>query len=212
LFLKKFEQLCFPKGLVFQKHNSKPKFHPFIITREDGSRVYAGTLTFFELIEEESICNAMQSLQTMYDADTMNSKNALLTSLTHSLPANRSNRSYFSLNNSRHNNNFNNSSTNTTDQMNTTPVIIKSHSDSKNIENANEENENFTDEVNLLSTPNTTNTINSAATHHNQHLNHDSSMKLISNFEHVLKSSNGTYINNLRLNFSNNNSRYVFFI
>ena len=90
----------------------------------------------------------------------MNSKNALLTSLTHSLPANRSNRSYFSLNNSRHNNNFNNSSTNTTDQMNTTPVIIKSHSDSKNIENANEENENFTDEVNLLSTPNTTNTIN----------------------------------------------------
>jgi hypothetical protein len=62
-------QLCLPKGLVFQKHYSKPVFHPFIITREDGSRIYGGTLKFFELIEDESICNAMQALQTMYDAE-----------------------------------------------------------------------------------------------------------------------------------------------
>lgn len=66
-------QLCLPKGLVFQKHNTKPKFHPFIITRMDGSRIYGGTLTFFELIEDDSICNAMQSLQTMYDAELSHS-------------------------------------------------------------------------------------------------------------------------------------------
>ena len=39
----------------------------------------------------------MQSLQTMYDADSMNSKNTLLSRLGHSLPSNRSiNRSFFS--------------------------------------------------------------------------------------------------------------------
>ena len=67
-------QLCLPKGLVFQKHYSKPGFHPFIITREDGSRVYAGTFTFFELIEDDAICSAMQTLQTMYDAESSNLK------------------------------------------------------------------------------------------------------------------------------------------
>jgi hypothetical protein len=69
-------QLCLPKGLVFQKHHSKPVFHPFVITREDGSRVYGATLKFFELVEDESICNAMQSLQTMYDAEYTNSSNS----------------------------------------------------------------------------------------------------------------------------------------
>jgi hypothetical protein len=63
-----------PKGLVFQKSYSKPTFHPFIITREDGSRIYAGTFTFYELIEDDSICSAMQTLQTMYDAESSNSK------------------------------------------------------------------------------------------------------------------------------------------
>jgi hypothetical protein len=139
----------------------------------------------------------MQSLQTMYDADAMNSKNTMLTSLVHhSLPvANRSNRSYFSMNNSRHN---------TTTDINTTPVIIKSHqstttpnSDPTTKHNdSNEENENFSDEVHILSTPDNT-----------SHHRHESpSTKLISNFENVLKSSNGTYINNLRLSFSNNNN------
>jgi hypothetical protein len=62
-------QLCMPNGLTFQKHPTKPKYHPFVITREDGSRVYGAALTFFELIELDSICNAMQTLQTMYDAE-----------------------------------------------------------------------------------------------------------------------------------------------
>jgi hypothetical protein len=62
-------QLCLPKGLVFQKYSSKPRFHPFVITREDGSRIYGSALKFYELVEEESICNAMQTLQTMFDAE-----------------------------------------------------------------------------------------------------------------------------------------------
>ena len=84
-------QLCLPKGLLFQKHNSKPKFHPFVITREDGSRVYGATLTFYELIEDDSICNAMQSLQTMYDAETSHTNlSANLSHLSASSLRNRS--------------------------------------------------------------------------------------------------------------------------
>ena len=143
-----------------------------MITRENGSRVYAGTLTFFELIEEESICNAMQSLQTMYDADSMNSKNTLLSTLGHSLPSNRSNNRSFFSNTSRTNLN---STSNNTNDINATPIIIKSHN--LNLEKTNEESENYVDESNLLSTPNL-----------------DSSLKLASNFENVLKSSNGSYM------------------
>ena len=62
-------QLCLPKGLVFQKHAAPPAYHPFVITRENGSRVHGAALTFFELVEDESICSAMASLQTMYDAE-----------------------------------------------------------------------------------------------------------------------------------------------
>lgn len=70
--------MCLPKGLVFNKHYQKPQFHPFVITREDGSRVFAGTFTFLELIEDEAICSAMQTLQTMYDAENSNKKNSTM--------------------------------------------------------------------------------------------------------------------------------------
>jgi hypothetical protein len=80
-------KLCLPNGLLFQKHSSKPKFHPFIITREDGSRVYGGTITFYELIEDEGICNAMQTLQTMYDAEfSSNSRSSMSSSVLLSSP------------------------------------------------------------------------------------------------------------------------------
>ena len=75
-------KLCLPKGLVFQKHYSKPKYHPFIITREDGSRIFGGTLTFFESVEDDGICNAMQALQTMYDAEFSNSNTSKTISST----------------------------------------------------------------------------------------------------------------------------------
>ena len=74
-------QLCMPNGLVFQKHSSKPRFHPFLITREDGSRVHGAALTFFELCEDEHICNAMQTLQTMYDAEYSHYKSSLQTTI-----------------------------------------------------------------------------------------------------------------------------------
>jgi len=38
-------------------------FHTFIITREDGSRVYGSSLTFDERVDDEEICLAMQTLQ-----------------------------------------------------------------------------------------------------------------------------------------------------
>lgn len=60
-------QLCHPRGLSFrtQKYGGPrdAQFHPFIITREDGSRVYGASLTFDERVDDEEICLAMQTLQ-----------------------------------------------------------------------------------------------------------------------------------------------------
>jgi hypothetical protein len=73
-----------PNGLSFRKQaltNNEPvqqqqtlpsepaRFHPFVITREDGSRVHGAALTFYERVDDEAICSAMQTLQTMYDAE-----------------------------------------------------------------------------------------------------------------------------------------------
>ena len=68
-------KLSFPKGVLFDKHKQNPKFHPFLITKEDGSRVYGGSLVFYELTDDESICNAMQTLQTMYEVEISLSSN-----------------------------------------------------------------------------------------------------------------------------------------
>ena len=46
-------QLCFPHGvsLYEQPPDGEPTiFHPFIITREDGTKAYAAALTFFEKV------------------------------------------------------------------------------------------------------------------------------------------------------------------
>jgi len=40
-----------------------PQFHTFIITREDGSRMYGSSLAFDERVDDEEICLAMQTLQ-----------------------------------------------------------------------------------------------------------------------------------------------------
>ncbi len=71
---------------MFQKHHSPPVFHPFIVTREDGSRVFGATLTFYELVEDESICSAMQSLQTMYDAEYSSMKPTITPASTPQTP------------------------------------------------------------------------------------------------------------------------------
>lgn len=70
-----------PKGVLFEKHEQKPSFHPFLITKENASKVYGGSLVFYELVDDDSICNAMQTLQTMYEAEfCLNSSNSYGTS------------------------------------------------------------------------------------------------------------------------------------
>ncbi|XP_066992829.2 DENN domain-containing protein 5B [Anabrus simplex] len=60
--------LCLPHGLHFrtQKHSVEPKFHSFVITREDGSRSYGFSYIFYEEIRNRKICSAMQTLQAMH--------------------------------------------------------------------------------------------------------------------------------------------------
>lgn len=64
-------QLCLPQGLTFKKESEhhEPRFHSFLITREDGSRVYGCALTFYEVVKDPQICKAMDTLQAMHDAE-----------------------------------------------------------------------------------------------------------------------------------------------
>lgn len=61
-------QLSLPHGLQFrtQKNLVEPKFHSFVITKEDGSRYYGFSLVFFEEVRKLKISNAMQDLQAMH--------------------------------------------------------------------------------------------------------------------------------------------------
>ncbi|XP_071415044.1 DENN domain-containing protein 5A isoform X5 [Pithys albifrons albifrons] len=63
--------LCMPKGLAFktQADCREPQFHSFIITREDGSRTFGFSLTFFEEVTSKQICSAMQTLYHMHNAE-----------------------------------------------------------------------------------------------------------------------------------------------
>lgn len=66
--------LSLPQGLKFrtQKHDTSPKFHSFITTRDDGKRCYGFTLVFYEEVRNDKICIAMQTLQSMYKAELLN--------------------------------------------------------------------------------------------------------------------------------------------
>lgn len=120
---------------MFQKHSSKPSFHPFIITREDGSRVYGGAFTFYELIEDDSICAAMQTLQTMYDAEYSSTKaNLSATSQSATIMNTSSSNSSNSRFNSRSLSAFverNSIKKITSNNNNTTPVSIKPSSNTR---------------------------------------------------------------------------------
>uniref|UniRef100_A0A8C2SWN3 DENN domain containing 5A n=1 Tax=Coturnix japonica TaxID=93934 RepID=A0A8C2SWN3_COTJA len=63
--------LCMPKGLAFktQADSREPQFHSFIITREDGSRTFGFSLTFYEEVTSKQICTAMQTLYQMHNAE-----------------------------------------------------------------------------------------------------------------------------------------------
>ncbi|XP_050672617.1 DENN domain-containing protein 5A isoform X3 [Leptidea sinapis] len=60
--------LCLPAGLQFrtQKHSLEPKFHSFVVTRENASRYYGFSLIFYEEVRNKNICSAMHTLQAMY--------------------------------------------------------------------------------------------------------------------------------------------------
>ena len=68
-------QLCLPQGVHFSailKENianpKEPRFHPFVITKENGSKVYGFSLIFYEQVADESIINAVTLLQKMHSA------------------------------------------------------------------------------------------------------------------------------------------------
>ncbi|XP_059154011.1 DENN domain-containing protein 5B-like isoform X2 [Physella acuta] len=65
--------LCLPRGLSFktQKESRLPKFHSFIITREDGSKTYGSALVFYEEVTSKSVLDAMQTLHVMHQANTV---------------------------------------------------------------------------------------------------------------------------------------------
>lgn len=82
-------QLCMPSGLGFntQKESKRPRFHSFLITKEDGSRVFGSAFTFFEEVRDKKICAAMQTLQHMYRAqpeDDLEEENQSSLQLRHS--------------------------------------------------------------------------------------------------------------------------------
>ncbi|GFR82162.1 DENN domain-containing protein 5A [Elysia marginata] len=64
--------LCLPKGLSFktQWDSRQPKFHSFLITREDGSRSYGSALLFYEEVTSKSVLETMQTLFKMHQANT----------------------------------------------------------------------------------------------------------------------------------------------
>lgn len=99
-----------PSGVHFfsvlkesQDNTKEPHFHPFIITKENGSKVYGFSLVFYEEVLDDTIISAVSSLQKLYAAQIVEiaPKNANLavfeepTSNSKSLPR------HFKVNNTR---------------------------------------------------------------------------------------------------------------
>lgn len=61
--------LCFPRGLRFKRtaDDRRIRFHTFVMTKEDGSRVYGANLIFYERVEDPNLLGAMQMLQAMHE-------------------------------------------------------------------------------------------------------------------------------------------------
>ena len=68
--------------------------------------MYGGSLIFYELVDDDSICNAMQTLQTMYEAEFC------LNNISSSSSSTSSNSSNNNNNNNNNNSSFNNYSNN----------------------------------------------------------------------------------------------------
>eukprot|EP00039_Didymoeca_costata_P033023 m.40328 g.40328 ORF g.40328 m.40328 type:complete len:1231 (-) comp9654_c0_seq2:148-3840(-) len=72
--------LCFPTGLRLRPESRSRKIcsHSFLVTKEDGSRMYGVALTFYEAIEDTKVLDALEVLQKMYlhQVQHMDSKTA----------------------------------------------------------------------------------------------------------------------------------------
>jgi len=60
---------CVPKES--QDNSKEPQFHPFIVTKENGAKVYGFSLVFYEEVVDDSIINAVSSLQILHAAQIM---------------------------------------------------------------------------------------------------------------------------------------------
>ncbi|XP_021965831.1 DENN domain-containing protein 5B isoform X2 [Folsomia candida] len=69
--------LCLPDGLLFrtQKQNLTTAFHPFVITKEDGSRTHGFSLVFFEPLRSSHVTQAILTLQAMHLTELSSAKN-----------------------------------------------------------------------------------------------------------------------------------------
>ncbi|XP_024941578.1 DENN domain-containing protein 5A isoform X3 [Cephus cinctus] len=69
--------LCLPSGLRFrtQKHSVEPVFHSFVLTKENGHRIYGFSLVFYEECRNRKICAAMQTLQAMHITELSSGQN-----------------------------------------------------------------------------------------------------------------------------------------
>merc|ERR1719391_637572 len=66
-------RLCLPQGLKFctqaERESFLPSFHPFILTKEDGSKSCGFSLVFMEEVRDMNICHALHTLQKMYSTE-----------------------------------------------------------------------------------------------------------------------------------------------
>ncbi|CDW52450.1 dDENN and DENN and uDENN and RUN and PLAT domain containing protein [Trichuris trichiura] len=69
LFAEEVLLLCMPKGVRFRTQKTvtkEPSFHTFVCVRSDGSRIYGGVLTFYELVVDDRVVVRMQALHNSY--------------------------------------------------------------------------------------------------------------------------------------------------
>lgn len=94
----------FTSVLKESRDNTKePHFHPFIITKENGSKVYGFSLVFYEEVTDESITNAISSLQKMHAAQIVeiNPQRPTLTVFEEASTNSKSLPRHFKVNNTR---------------------------------------------------------------------------------------------------------------
>ena len=60
-----------PRGVYFRKslRRTATRFHSFLQTRENGTKIYGFVLTFFEKVKNENIIIAMDTLFKMFDTE-----------------------------------------------------------------------------------------------------------------------------------------------